>query len=269
MLLAALIPELIRLTKQVAAEILPIYQAQDSALLSHKNDGSPLTQADLSAHQLIDAGLRRLTPDWPIISEESCAIPFAIRQQWQRYWLVDPIDGTKEFLAKNGDFTINIALIDQHQPILGVVAVPVNQTIYYALQGQGAWKMQEEIVQPLVAQPVNLQKKLRIVASRSHATEAVNRLINHYPDIELLRRGSSLKFCLLASGLADFYPRLGPTSEWDTAAGQCVLEQAGGMVVDLDGKPLRYNTQDAYLNPYFLAAADKTINWQEFFGDAN
>lgn len=263
------IPDLIELTKKVTAEILPIYTAQEETLLSLKTDGSPLTHADMRANQLIQAGLNTLAPDVPILSEESCDIPFATRQQWQRYWLVDPIDGTKEFLAKNGEFTINIALIEQHQPILGIVAVPTTQIIYYAAQGHGAWKLTGDIPKPLVATAYDATQTLRVVASRSHGAQAVEQLNRYYPNIELVRCGSSLKFCLLAEGLADFYPRLGLTSEWDTAAAQCILEQAGGVVVDLQGSPLRYNTKDSYLNPYFLAAADNSIAWQEFFVDAD
>jgi len=268
-MLVQLIPDLLALAKKVTAAVLSIYNAQASASHDLKADGSPLTEADMRAHQLIHDCLRTLTPDVPILSEESCDVPFSIRKDWQRYWLVDPIDGTKEFLAKNGEFTINIALVDGHHPVLAIIAVPTTHTIYYATQGQGAWKLTGEICTALSVQPYDARQALRVVASRSHGAHAIERLNGHYADIELMRCGSSLKFCLLAEGLADFYPRLGPTSEWDTAAAQCILEQAGGVVIDLQGKRLGYNTKASYLNPYFLAAADKSIAWQEFFAHAN
>jgi 3'(2'), 5'-bisphosphate nucleotidase len=265
---AQFIPTLIQLMRTVSAEILPIYAAQDPIAFDVKADGSPLTCADMRAHELIHACLTELTPELPVLSEECCHVPFAVRKNWQRYWLVDPIDGTKEFLKKNGEFTINIALIDQHYPVLGIVALPTTQVIYYAAQGLGAWKLIDQITTPLCAQAYDQKNPLRVVASRSHGDPAIEQVKVFYPHIELIRCGSSLKFCLLAEGLADFYPRLGPTSEWDTAAAQCIVEQAGGVVTDLQGVRLRYNTKSDYLNPYFLAAADAQIAWQECFSHA-
>lgn len=264
---SSLVTPLLQLVAEVAEAILPIYQSQDESLLTLKNDGSPLTQADILANELIQKFLTKLTPQIPILSEESCNVTFAERQKWSRYWLVDPIDGTKEFLAKNGDFTINIALIEDHQPILGIVALPAAHEIYYACKGQGAWKKTSNGLLQIHAAKYQAGRPVRIVASRRHGHDAAERIRPDYPNIDLIRRGSSLKFCLLAEGLADLYPRLGFTSEWDTAAAQCVLEEAGGKVIDLQGLPLQYNLRDAYQNPYFLAVADPSIAWQQFFLD--
>jgi 3'(2'), 5'-bisphosphate nucleotidase len=266
--LSQLLPQLIDLTKAIAKEILPIYEGKQTPAII-KADGSPLTQADLLANEMIKNFLNKVTPQIPIISEESCDIPFATRKAWPFYWLIDPIDGTKEFLAKNGDFTINIAFIDHHQPTLGIVSLPTHQTTYYALKGQGAWKSSAQGTQRLYTEKLNPKKAIRLVASRRHGENAAEKIRQHCPNVELMSRGSSLKFCLLAEGSADFYPRLGPTSEWDTAAAQCILEQAGGAVIDFSGRPLQYNTNDSYLNPNFLAIADTAINWSQFFSEEN
>ena len=225
-----------------------------------KEDQSPLTEADLAAHHCIVEELEKIS-DFPIISEESSEIPFIERKQWETYWLVDPLDGTKEFVKRNGDFTVNIALIHRHKPILGVVYVPVKQQCYYAAKTIGAFKQTgDESVRPIsvrVADP----EKLVVAGSRSHVTLELENYLNNLPEHELISIGSSLKFCLVAEGVADAYPRMGLTSEWDTAAAQCVVEQAGGKVVKLDGQALCYNTKESLLNPYFLVFGDKSHDW--------
>jgi 3'(2'), 5'-bisphosphate nucleotidase len=244
-------------------EILDVYATEFKARA--KADASPLTEADLRAHRLIVAGLEALQPRLPVLSEESADIAWSERRGWSRYWLVDPLDGTKEFVSRNGEFTVNIALIDAHRPVLGVVHVPVSDTTYSGIPGNGAWREAHERgrtrigVRPFAAQP------LRVVGSRSHGNPALNARLDAMGPHELRAVGSSIKLCVLASGEADFYPRLGPTSEWDIAAGQAVLEGAGGQVVDAaTGLPLRYNTKEGYLNPDFLAFGDPRCyaRWQ-------
>lgn len=253
---------LVKVAKSAGEAILEIYQRGFS--VTQKADQSPLTEADLAAHQLIVAELARLTPDIPVLSEESANIPYATRQQWHRYWLVDPLDGTKEFIRRNGEFTVNIALIEQGQPRLGVVYAPVLGDCYFGEVAQGAWKSHADgSTHPIqVGKPS--QQPLRIVASRSHAGDSLKALLDKIGAHTLVSIGSSLKLCLIAEGKADFYPRLGPTSEWDTAAAQAVLEAAGGKVTDLALQPLRYNQKDTLLNPHFLAYAEQHATWLDW-----
>jgi 3'(2'), 5'-bisphosphate nucleotidase len=230
--------------------IMQIYQ-RDFEIVE-KSDASPLTEADLAAHNIICEQLEKLTPELPILSEESAKIDWETRKSWKTYWLVDPLDGTKEFIKKNGEFTVNIALIENHQPTLSVVYAPVLGKLYFADIHSGSWLEHDGAVSPLkvTARPDNA--KLRIVGSRSHPSPDLAEYLKQYDDYEMVSVGSSLKFCLVAEGLADIYPRLGLTSEWDTGAGQCVAEAAGAKVTKLDGTPLTYNTKDDLLNPYFL-----------------
>ena len=230
-----------------------------------KADDSPLTEADLSAHRLIAAALGALEPQLPILSEESADIPWAQRSGWQRYWLVDPLDGTKEFVSRNGEFTVNIALIDAHRPVLGVVHIPVSDTTYSGIPGVGAWREANDRGRLRIGVRSVAALPLRVLGSRSHGSPALAQRLEAMGPHELRAVGSSIKLCVVAEGVADFYPRLGPTSEWDIAAGQAVLEAAGGQVVDAaTGLPLRYNTKDGYLNPDFLAYGDPRCyaHWQ-------
>ena len=216
---------------------------------------------------MIRDGLARLTPDLPLLSEESAGIPFATRSAWRRYWLVDPLDGTKEFINRNGEFTVNIALIDDHEPVLGVVHVPVSAVTYAGLAGAGATRSENDAApQPITAR-TPCHHPVRVVGSRSHASPRLAGFLERLGEHEMVSMGSSLKFCLLAEGRADFYPRLGPTSEWDTAAAHAVLLAAGGRIVTLDGRPLQYNRKDSYLNPPFLAYADTGRDWRALFAD--
>ncbi len=248
---------------EAGAAILEVY-GQDFDVVT-KDDDSPLTQADLASHRVITAALSRLTPDVPVLSEESADVPFEQRASWREYWLVDPLDGTKEFIKRNGEFTVNIALVRDHEPVLGVVHVPVGGVTYSGVVGAGAWRDGPDgaaqaiaVRRPCATPPV-------IVGSRSHASpELVDRLAP-LGDYELVSMGSSLKFCLLAEGRADFYPRLGPTSEWDTAAAHAVVLAAGGSIVTLDGAPLRYNLKPSLLNPAFFAIADPQRDWLGLF----
>jgi len=233
--------------------------------VAHKIDQSPLTQADLASHHIICDALAKLTPDIPVLSEESSDMDYDTRADWFQYWLVDPLDGTKEFINRNGEFTVNIALIRFHQPILGVVHVPVTGVTYTGLVGKWASKhaadgrMKHIEIRKPCADPIV------VVGSRSHANPRLMEFLHRLGNYELVSMGSSLKFCLVAEGKADFYPRLGPTSEWDTAAAHAVVLAAGGDIVTLDGKPLRYNKGKSLLNPEFLVIADDSKNWLEVF----
>ncbi|MGJ8663318.1 MAG: 3'(2'),5'-bisphosphate nucleotidase CysQ [Marinicella sp.] len=255
--------ELLKSIEELAVDagsaIMEVYQSGDFGV-DHKSDDSPLTKADLAAHNVIVAGLKELTPDTPILSEESASISFEERGQWNKYWLVDPLDGTKEFIKKNGEFTVNIALIEGGKSVMSVVYVPVTQVSYTAAVGVGVFKRENGKKSSIMVMK-NSRFKPTIVGSRSHMSDDVKSYLDRLGQHELVSMGSSLKFCLVAEGKADLYPRLGLTSEWDTAAAQCIVEQAGGSVVTLDGKPLIYNTKDSLLNPHFMVYGDKSRDW--------
>ncbi|MDS4019062.1 MAG: 3'(2'),5'-bisphosphate nucleotidase CysQ [Candidatus Competibacter sp.] len=249
------------LAVEASERILEIYATAFG--VTAKDDDSPLTAADLAAHHAIVAGLRRLTPDVPVLSEESAGVPFVERARWRRYWLVDPLDGTKEFVQRNGQFTVNIALIEDHEPVLGVVRVPVTGLCYFAARGQGAFREEPgQPPRPIAVSPLEPGTPVRVVGSKSHGGPGLQAFVARLGNCALVTIGSSLKFCQVAEGAADVYPRLGPTSEWDTAAAQAVVEAAGGRVVSAEtGEPLRYNTRDSLLNPYFIAYGDASRDW--------
>jgi 3'(2'), 5'-bisphosphate nucleotidase len=257
-------PELLERVAAIAraagVEILEVYASGDVAA-SAKADSSPLTVADLRAHALIVARLAELTPGVPILSEEAADTPFSERSRWQRYWLVDPLDGTREFLARNGQFTVNIALIEGHAPAAGVVHVPVTDSTYLGHPGRGAWRQRTGAPAEMIRVSPRSATPLRVVGSRSHRGDSLDDFLSRAGPHELVAIGSSLKFCLLAEGAADVYPRLGPTSEWDTAAAHAVLTAAGGTVSQLDGTPLAYNTRAELLNPHFVAYGPKDRDW--------
>jgi len=236
--------------------------------VSEKADQTPLTEADMAAHRTIVEGLSALTPDIPILSEESAPTPFAVRQTWRRYWLVDPLDGTREFIKRNGEFTVNIALVEEHEPVIGVVYAPVVGSLYYASRGFGAWKKSELEAPVRIHVRDHCPQKVVVAGSRSHRSTAFQAFLDNLPDYEVISMGSSLKSCLVAEGKADLYARLGPTSEWDTAAAQCVVEEAGGRVTDTAMRPLRYNTKDSLLNPHFLVFGDTSIDWSRYLPEA-
>ncbi|MGB0721906.1 MAG: 3'(2'),5'-bisphosphate nucleotidase CysQ [Gammaproteobacteria bacterium] len=247
------------IAEQAGDRILEIYAGAID--VRTKADDSPLTAADLASHRTICDGLAALTSDIPVLSEESADIPFAERATWQTYWLVDPLDGTKEFIKRNGEFTVNIALIHEGEPVLGVVYAPVPGTIYRAARGIGAQKYRRGGLPQSISVCTRRPATLRVVGSRSHAGEQLRAYLEGIGDHEIVPMGSSLKLCLVAEGAADLYPRLGPTSEWDTAAAQAVVEIAGGRVTDTDMRPLRYNTKESLLNPHFLVFGDPSEDW--------
>lgn len=254
----ALREALIATAYEAGQRIMAVY-AQDFAV-EWKADASPVTTADMAAHDYISNRLAELTPDIPVLSEESADIPVAVRQSWQRLWLVDPLDGTREFIKKNGEFSVNIALIEQHVATWGVIIAPVHGVIYYGGLQHGAWQRNAPggISQPIQSRRP-YARPLRVAASRSHGDARTQQLIASLGDVEVIRLGSSLKFCHLAHGGLDLYARFGPTSEWDTAAGQAILEGAGGTLIDLQGRPFRYNARDTLLNGDFLAAGDDAL----------
>lgn len=252
--------EVLDIVRRAGEAILEVYDSQDTGARL-KADESPLTLADLRAHHLIETALRSLTPEIPVLSEESSQIPHATRAAWVRHWLVDPLDGTKEFLSRNGEFTVNIALIEEHIPVLGVVHVPVRKTTYWGIPGSGAWRRRaSEDAQPILVAP-RARAPVKVVGSKSHGGDSLDGFLARLGSYELVPVGSSLKFCMVAEGSADVYPRLGPTCEWDTAAAQAVVLGAGGRVVDLEGKSLAYNTKPDLLNPHFVAYGDSSRDW--------
>jgi 3'(2'), 5'-bisphosphate nucleotidase len=253
----ALLADLTALARQAGDAILAVYESDDFHIES-KQDSSPLTAADLAAHRVLVEGLRRLTPQIPVLSEESSDIPWATRQGWSRHWLVDPLDGTKEFIKRNGEFTVNIALIEGGEPTLGVVYQPTTGITWTGARGLGAARAQGQgAAHPIQARAA--ASPLVVSVSRSHPEPALEALLAQIGPHERRALGSSLKLCLIAEGAVDLYPRLGPTSEWDTAAAQAVLEAAGGVMLQPDGQPMRYNQQESLLNPHFYAMGDPSI----------
>jgi 3'(2'), 5'-bisphosphate nucleotidase len=258
-----LLSPLLDIARAAGQEIMRVYAGEFTVEM--KQDMSPVTDADLAAHKLIAADLNRITPGMPLLSEESADIPFEERRRWDSYWLVDPLDGTKEFINKNGDFTVNIALIQGGVPILGVVYVPVTGISYYGCVGVGAFRRDKDgQASPIKVRGLIPGKPVKVVASRSHRGELLDGYLAKLGPHETVSRGSSLKFCLVAEGSADVYPRLGPTSEWDTGAGHAVVLAAGGQVIGMDGKPLPYNSKESLLNPHFIAYADSSRDWKSY-----
>lgn len=252
------IQQVIAIAKQAGKAILKIYNQPFE--VERKADDSPLTIADKTANDIIIKGLTELYPDIPYISEETKLTGYASRKKWQYCWLIDPLDGTKEFVKKNGEFTVNIALIQNGEPVIGIIYVPVQATSYYAIKGRGSFKI-DEYQQTTRNTVANIDEKstVKLFASRSHrnqeTTDFINALQEKYPKVEVTGAGSSLKFCYIAEGLAHFYPRFAPTMEWDTGAGHIIATEAGASVtVQPSGKALRYNRENL-LNPYFLVSA--------------
>lgn len=262
--LATLLPEVKNIAEAAGQAILTVYRTDFD--VDRKDDDSPLTQADLSANRVIMAGLKKLTPELPRLSEEGADIAFATRRTWSRYWLIDPLDGTREFVKKNGEFTVNIALIDNGVPVLGVVYAPDMDKFWFAAQGVGAFKQENGKQEAISTRPAQTARP-RVLVSKSHRGELVDAVLARLPDYDAVSVGSSLKFCVIAEGEADFYPRLGPTSEWDTGAAHAVLACAGGRVTTTDGEDLGYNQKESILNPHFLAFGDPDTDWTQYLAE--
>lgn len=245
--------DVIDLAKLAGQKIMEIYQ-QDFSIFE-KKDRSPLTEADLISHQTITKKLSEITPSIPVLSEESTSEELLNRINWKTYWLIDPLDGTKEFIKKNGEFTVNIALIDSHTSVFGVVYAPAVNTTYYGGKEIGSFKQVGKKESIKIQTKKKVSGPMKIVGSRSHQSKDFKKFIQDYPNAEIIPMGSSLKICLVAEGEADLYPRIGPTSEWDTAAAQAILEGAGGKLENFkSGTTLGYNlNKNTLLNPFFLA----------------
>ncbi len=249
-----LIDQLLPIAVKAGEAILEVYHSASDIEIVSKADDSPLTKADKAANDVICAGLEQMENPFPIISEENKAIPYETRKDFDYYWLVDPLDGTKEFIKKNGEFTVNIALINQGRPVLGVVYTPVTKEMYWAAKGEGAYLIKDGKTTKLEAASFTLKDaKLNLVCSRSHLNEGTQNFVNQFDSPSLVSKGSSLKFLIIANGHAHIYPRLAPTMEWDTGAAQIVLEEAGGSVINAETDlPLEYNKENL-LNPHFIA----------------
>lgn len=256
----------IKAALEAGQEILKVYNSNDFEV-EIKNDNSPLTKADKASHLKIMEYLEQTSI--PVLSEEGRDIPYEERKNWNQLWIVDPLDGTKEFIKRNGEFTVNIALVEAGNPILGVIYIPVEQTLYVGIKGIGAYKIEdiesikesnlnlENFLQIGSKLPIKSTRPYTVVASRSHLSEEteayIKELKQQHPDLTFFSRGSSLKLCAVAEGAADIYPRFAPTMEWDTAAGQAIVEAAGGKVILRDGTPMVYNRENL-LNPYFIVS---------------
>ena len=254
--LSSLAQSLMPIVEQASAAIMQIYDG--AFAVEQKDDNSPLTLADLESQRVIIEGLKRLTPEIPILSEESAQAPWVERQTWRELWVVDPLDGTREFVKRNGEFTINIALVVQHEPVLGVVSAPAQKVTYWGVAGDGAFTRARDS-ETRAIHTVAPQQPVRVLGSRSHSSSQTAAYLSRLAPHVVSGVGSSLKFCLLAEGKAELYVRFGATSEWDTAAGQAVLEAAGGHVTRMDGHRLRYNCRESLINGDFVAFSDPKV----------
>jgi 3'(2'), 5'-bisphosphate nucleotidase len=270
--------KLISIAAEAGAAISEVYHTKFE--VSYKEDCSPLTLADQRSHAIILDRLQGLSPRFPVLSEEGRDIPYAERREWEYFWLVDPLDGTKEFVKRNGEFTVNIALIHGNRPVVGMIYVPEKRTFYFAAEGLGAYKLAGDTIPPNERSSEDLlrnarrlplgagtgkdSRSLTIIGSRSHASKEFEKFITtlkeKHPDVTILSAGSSLKFCLVAEGTADVYPRFGPTMEWDTAAGQCIVEESGGVVVDRSGKRFSYNKESLLNTDFVVCSSEPLLN---------
>lgn len=250
----ALITPLLSIIEKAAKAVLEVYNDAEGITVETKGDDSPLTIADKRANEIINEGLSKLVFQFPILSEENKMIPYEMRKQYEHYWLVDPVDGTKEFIKRNGEFTINIALIRKNKPVMGLVNIPVQGRTFWAIKNKGAFVVEEGEEQKLQANSYKLtDKNLRVVTSRSHLNDATMNFVNQLNEPTFVPIGSSLKFLIIAEGKADVYPRYGLCMEWDTGAAQIILEEAGGSILQIDtNEPLVYNKENL-LNPFFIA----------------
>lgn len=261
--ISALLPGVIAAARESGGLILSLYNSGQYQA-ENKDDDSPVTSADFAAHDYLKLALREIA-DIPVLSEEGCEVPLAERSSWPRYWLVDPLDGTQEFIAGSGDFSTMIALIEYGKPVLGVVYGPVNDLLYYAVSGQGAFKQANGETSAISASHYDADTpltQLRITISRRQNVDWVRARLTTDLDYQLVPLGSSsLKSCLVAEGGADIYMRIGPTGEWDTGATQCIVEEAGGRILDLYLEPLSYNRRDTLINPNFMTMGDPGLPW--------
>lgn len=257
------LPEVITTAQKAGEILLSHFHSGFKHSITTKPDKSPVTQADIAANKIIVEHLTKIDPNIPILSEENDIPNFSIRQTWQRYWLVDPLDGTRGFIRRSSEFCVNIALIENHEPILGVIYSPVDKMCYYAMKGGDAFSLSSKtnVIQKLAVSKNN-KNTLRFLTGHFDKTfqlsERKKSLEKSFGNVTITQMNSAIKFAVIASGSADVYVRFGPTSEWDTAAGQCILEAAGGAVVDFNGQPLQYNAKSSLINPSFIVMGDRS-----------
>lgn len=257
-----LMPTIVAIARQAGEKIMAVYTSADFSV-EHKDDNSPLTAADMASHHHIVDALAALTPQYPVLSEENASeLAFEERSQWQTYWLVDPLDGTREFIKRNDEFSILIALVHEHKPVLGVVHAPALNQTWFASLGNGAYKQTNGEPFPISAR--HTADPLQVVGSKSHRDPVMPQFLEQIGAYEYSVMGSILKACMVADGSADIYPRLGPTSEWDTAAAQIIVEEAGGHFTRSDMQPMRYNTKESLLNPYFFVFGKDYRDWSQY-----
>lgn len=264
----ALVQKLEDIARQAGEAILEVYEQGDLGIET-KSDETPVTTADMRANTVIEAGLKSLPVQYPILSEESAHTPYNERQHWRRYWLVDPLDGTQEFINRNGQFTVNIALIEDGYPLFGMVHIPATNTSYWGGKELGAFRQRDD-QPPVIIRPRTFNSdKVVVLGSRSYSTHRarnyLKQLESFFPNLESRSVGSALKSCFIADGQADIYPRVGPTSEWDTAAVQAVVEGAGGLFLDPEGDRFAYNFKESLKNSDFLVVGDSSIDWRSFW----
>lgn len=252
------IKRIVKIAEEAGRAVMDVYSREDLGT-TYKDDCSPLTMADTASNAIIVKALGELNPKLPVLSEESKAVPYDVRRSWEGYWLVDPLDGTKEFVKRNGEFTVNIALIRNGFPAAGVVSAPAVGLTYYAVAGEGSLRRKAGEHHEKIRVCDYGEGPLRIVASRSHAGEALALFLEELGPAEFVSMGSSLKLCLVAEGAAELYPRLGPTMEWDTAAAQCIVEEAGGLVTDVEGSRLMYNKESLLNRDFFVSCCESVL----------
>ncbi|MGI3038429.1 3'(2'),5'-bisphosphate nucleotidase CysQ [Vibrio diabolicus] len=263
--LSHLLPQVIEIARSAGQMILEIYEKKQYEAYT-KSDETPVTSADIAAHKLITERLSELTPDIPVLSEEDADISLEQRAQWERYWLVDPLDGTQEFIARSGDFATIIALVDNNKPTMGVVYGPVSGVTYYAYSGKGAWKIPDmsDSVKIHTHKHEQPGQSIAIAISRRQDINRITSRMSSAWNYDLIPLGSAaLKTCLVAEGAVDCYLRLGPTGEWDTAATQCIVEEAGGRILSTQLEPLSYNERETLENPNFIVLGDADLPWNE------
>ncbi|MDL1990061.1 3'(2'),5'-bisphosphate nucleotidase CysQ [Vibrio parahaemolyticus] len=263
--LSHLLPQVIEIARSAGQMILEIYEKKQYEAYT-KSDETPVTSADIAAHKFITERLSDLTPDIPVLSEEDADISLEQRAQWERYWLVDPLDGTQEFIARSGDFATIIALVDNNRPTMGVVYGPVSGVTYYAYNGKGAWKIPDmsDSVKIHTHKHEQPEQSIAIAISRRQDINRITNRMSSAWNYDLIPLGSAaLKACLVAEGAVDCYLRLGPTGEWDTAATQCIVEEAGGRILSTQLEPLSYNERETLENPNFIVLGDADLPWNE------
>ena len=266
----ALAGKLVELCRQAGQVITALYHSGEPLHINQKADDSPVTEADHQSQHVLAEGLGRLTPAWPVLSEEQAIPDFSERRDWRRYWLVDPLDGTREFINRTGEFTINIALIEDGWPVLGIIYLPLEESAYIGIEGGGAWREDAGGRTELKVRDRSSSDQLAVLTGSRHQGRLIQacleRLRQHFIGVERVQAGSALKFCLLAEGRGDIYPRFAPCCEWDTAAGQAVLEAAGGELLGMDFLRFRYNQKESLINPHFFAVGAGNVAWRELLG---